>query len=330
MRRKSDPSEEEGSITALTLAMNWSKHLRSGTVSAWGSALILSATLLGNPATASDHVTISTERFDDISAADAGRKTAYANETSHGMQDANMRGTDLAILTTPAMEKLSNVGKEREDIAEGRTPPTRTQFVEKMDISSAVKSYHFQPELLSQPKLSGPLLDEAFREESILAQQEDARLLGLSREMMSFTIPPTTAPTVARGTGSPSADGGDCLMGRTTSEYLVDRLSLITAPDVLLDSASPQNMALQFLESDLYVIGNICNSSTLDQRYGLVTFYFSTNGAEWTDSVGWLTESSECEWFGIACNSDGLVDEFAMRKWKLSHFFTVARSGLPI
>jgi len=48
----------------------------------------------------------------------------------------------------------------------------------------------------------------------------------------------------------------------------------------------------------------------------LATFYFATNGDEWTkcgresahcsQSQEWLTAENECNWYGIKCNDDGL------------------------
>jgi len=52
-----------------------------------------------------------------------------------------------------------------------------------------------------------------------------------------------------------------------------------------------------------------CNYSTVEQRYALSTFYYSTNGDGWNDSEGWLEDSSECSWVGVKCDDDGLVDE---------------------
>lgn len=45
------------------------------------------------------------------------------------------------------------------------------------------------------------------------------------------------------------------------------------------------------------------------QRYALATLYFSTEGNNWNDQDGWLTEDGECTWaFGeTPCNADGMV-----------------------
>ncbi|MCW0218656.1 MAG: hypothetical protein OJI67_10070, partial [Prosthecobacter sp.] len=38
----------------------------------------------------------------------------------------------------------------------------------------------------------------------------------------------------------------------------------------------------------------------------LVSFFFSTNGLEWTNNTNWLQQSvSPCQWFGVTCTSGG-------------------------
>ena len=74
---------------------------------------------------------------------------------------------------------------------------------------------------------------------------------------------PTTAPTP-----------DNCLNGRTSEQYLLDTLSLITTSvDVLLNPATPQGRAFNFLLNDTIIEADeaICNYTTLQQRYGLGT-----------------------------------------------------------
>ena len=39
----------------------------------------------------------------------------------------------------------------------------------------------------------------------------------------------------------------------------------------------------------------------------LKSLYAATGGHQWTHSDGWLSNTTVCWWFGVACNSDGLV-----------------------
>lgn len=53
-----------------------------------------------------------------------------------------------------------------------------------------------------------------------------------------------------------------------------------------------------------------CGSSSAvlqRERAALVAFYDSTNGSEWWDQRGWLSEAPVCEWYGVACASGRVV-----------------------
>jgi hypothetical protein len=110
---------------------------------------------------------------------------------------------------------------------------------------------------------------------------------------------PTTPPPVG-----PTAAPVDCLMGRTREEYVFDLLVPITPGHILNDPSTPQGMAFDYLANDDPHLENPCSSSTIEQRYGLTTLYFSTQGGEWLDQEGWLGPDQECIWFGIACHDD--------------------------
>jgi len=38
-------------------------------------------------------------------------------------------------------------------------------------------------------------------------------------------------------------------------------------------------------------------------RYVLVVFYYATGGDGWTNNEGWLGHLTECNWYGLQCNS---------------------------
>lgn len=109
---------------------------------------------------------------------------------------------------------------------------------------------------------------------------------------------PTSPPA---GSGGPTLGPDSCLNGRTRDEYLLDQLSLITNQTLLLDTATPQGQAYAFMTEGDALAPNVCVYPTLDQRYGLATLYYATNGADWTAQQGWLDGIPECEWGGIAC-----------------------------
>ena len=126
------------------------------------------------------------------------------------------------------------------------------------------------------------------------------------------TRPPTPKPTpisttmpsaipVPQEPQSPSTRP-DCSEGTLRNEYIFDRLKLITQPEILMDSTTPQGKAYDYLVNDDLGIIDHCSYSTLEQRYGLTTFFYTTNGEAWMDSSGWLGDEQECFWFGVDCD----------------------------
>ncbi|EEC45416.1 predicted protein, partial [Phaeodactylum tricornutum CCAP 1055/1] len=114
----------------------------------------------------------------------------------------------------------------------------------------------------------------------------------------------TDAPTQSGGvTFAPSVDSS-CLNGTTPESYLISRLSSITDPVLLADVATPQGQAVQFLANEDPLDPDLCTYPTLEQRYGLSTLYFATNGGIWTNNSGWLGPTPECEWLGVICNDN--------------------------
>jgi hypothetical protein len=116
----------------------------------------------------------------------------------------------------------------------------------------------------------------------------------------------------------------------------------ISDEEALDTEGTPQNEAFQWM-----VGGDpnyLCpNDPMLSQRYSLVVFYYSTNGNRWTQceapvdasdealveeanercdldplpdsgSNAWLTPGSECEWAGVVCNDDGIIEQLDMGK----------------
>ena len=59
---------------------------------------------------------------------------------------------------------------------------------------------------------------------------------------------------------------------------------------------------------DLTVTANF-SSTSMTQRDILVAFYNATNGGSWTNSSGWLDpEGTECEWYGVICSNDQVIE----------------------
>lgn len=76
--------------------------------------------------------------------------------------------------------------------------------------------------------------------------------------------------------------------------------------------STPQNDALRWLAGNTYL--DTYSDEKKIQRYALATFYYSTDGDNWTDKDGWLTDIDECVWYNEAddgpfCSSSGGVRE---------------------
>ena len=123
---------------------------------------------------------------------------------------------------------------------------------------------------------------------------------------------PSLNPTLSPSGGSPT----DCLAGTTREAYLLTELSAITAPSLLQDPATPQGQAFAWIVNLDPLQFDPCTYPTIDQRYGLATFYFSTVGTTWIRSDGWIGEMVECGWFGVTCAAptNTTVERLQLRK----------------
>jgi hypothetical protein len=180
-------------------------------------------------------------------------------------------------------------------------------------------------ELRSDRTINAGKLEDLWEKEAALAEWEDERLLQMGGGM-SFPAPtrsPVRTPAPAPSTPRPTPASAtfrptmqptmNCLMGRTPTQYLQDELSLITDPIRLLNPSTPQGRAFLFMTEDP-TLTDICSYPTIAQRYGLATFYFSTNGADWDQNTGWLGTMGECDWFGVSCQDGTFTTDLLLRK----------------
>jgi Leucine-rich repeat (LRR) protein len=120
---------------------------------------------------------------------------------------------------------------------------------------------------------------------------------------MPTSSPPVSSPTLApvsTPTLSPSTSP-------TSSDCLLQQLSEVTPIEQLIDSSTPQGQAFDWIKNtDTLDVEDPCNYPMIKQRYGLVTFYYATNGENWTSSTNWLSDAGECSWFGVKCERDAL------------------------
>mmetsp|Transcript_6265 Transcript_6265/g.13954 ORF Transcript_6265/g.13954 Transcript_6265/m.13954 type:complete len:236 (+) Transcript_6265:173-880(+) len=160
------------------------------------------------------------------------------------------------------------------------------------------------------------IFKDIWEAEAFLAEREAERLLQ-GDIFTPGSFPPTPQPTGSPATSAPQTpqpteDEFACLDGRTRQEYLFDQLSLVSDSADLLNPNTPQGQAFIFMNNDP-LDPNVC-AYPIEQRYGLVTFYFATEGALWTANTGWVGGLTECNWFGLLCNDGSLVSNMTLRK----------------
>ena len=110
----------------------------------------------------------------------------------------------------------------------------------------------------------------------------------------------------------------------------------VTPDEGFTNTANAQYLAAEFLaETDTYVSDNqlMENHSKLIQRYILTVFYFSTGGDDWErcsrfdagchgGESSYLSDTSECDWKGIVCDSNNTVIKLEYMSKFVNNFFS--------
>jgi hypothetical protein len=77
-------------------------------------------------------------------------------------------------------------------------------------------------------------------------------------------------------------------------------------------SSNYQSRALEWMmRSDIPVT---VTDTQLIQRYSLACLYYATSPmvSPWESDRNWLSDESVCQWYGIECNEEGLVDRILL------------------
>lgn len=151
-------------------------------------------------------------------------------------------------------------------------------------------------------------------------------------------VPPTPPPRTRRPTSSPTflpsprPSVEDDLIPTTSltnaTEYekentamksYIQRLITSALPSsnlTLLDPLSHASRALEWIVSDQLLTNPVLPDSRIIQRFALGTLFFSTLGANWTNSTRWLTSSHECDWYqprtNNVCDERGIMHTLEM------------------
>lgn len=123
---------------------------------------------------------------------------------------------------------------------------------------------------------------------------------------------------------------------------IVDKLTPLSG-DAVREPGSPQYYAAMWMADDDPMRMELDHPG-FEQRYIIAMFYYATDGNNWKERNGWLTGTSECEWFGIQGNSLGCeggciertvfegsfdkVCRIAMGKFQLCYFLVNTRQSV--
>jgi hypothetical protein len=117
---------------------------------------------------------------------------------------------------------------------------------------------------------------------------------------------PASSPTVAAPIDFSSSDmpsdfpslNPSLIPSNPPSFSLLDLLVRNSFDDgeALNSTSSPQYMAYSWLLGDKFLMEY--SRRRILQRYSLVTFYYATNGDQWLKNDFWLSDRTECHWYG--------------------------------
>lgn len=107
--------------------------------------------------------------------------------------------------------------------------------------------------------------------------------------------------------------------GQPTSTKFMEIVDFLTplSGNSLKVQGSPQYKAAMWMESGDMIpnsrggTGLSIDDPGFTQRYIMALFYYAMDGDNWVQKQGWLSEKSECEWFGVdgfsaGCGADGI------------------------
>jgi hypothetical protein len=140
-------------------------------------------------------------------------------------------------------------------------------------------------------------------------------------------VAPTTSPTGFECPGFESIDPDIGNMDESTLARYKDLL-LTLDPELFPDYSEPMkghehcsaaHLALVWLASD--DLDSSYPQHVLESRFLLAIFFVKLNGYSWSgysQTGGWLSESSECDWSGIQCDEFGNIvklGQFLVSHW---------------
>lgn len=162
------------------------------------------------------------------------------------------------------------------------------------------------------------------------SQRETVKTLSPSVAPVIHETPsPTDFPSeMPLSTPAPS-EAGDATSGidPTLVSLFVD-LSTHDDGAALKSSSTPQNDALHWLAQDPSL--DSYSDEQKVQRFVLATLFYSTDGPDWVNSDGWISDSNECTWFSYTelCDGSGNLLQVDLRENSLLGTLPVELSWL--
>ncbi|CAJ1935905.1 unnamed protein product [Cylindrotheca closterium] len=101
-------------------------------------------------------------------------------------------------------------------------------------------------------------------------------------------------------------------------EYQEDLLAALRGDRSYLgdqsDDDTPQGKALKWLKSDTGSLVDVTPADVMVERYAMAVFYYATDGPNWEEQAGFLTQPSICEWWNtkdeyLLCHQSVLVTD---------------------
>ena len=98
-------------------------------------------------------------------------------------------------------------------------------------------------------------------------------------------------------------------------------LESMTRPEMIVEEGTAQNFAFKYVSNlDELQVPTVDPELhyRLRQRYALSAMFYSTNGGNWTKSTKWLSNTGECDWYGIVCTDKYKVQQVLLGTNNLS------------
>jgi hypothetical protein len=111
----------------------------------------------------------------------------------------------------------------------------------------------------------------------------------------------------------------------------INRIVTEVSGEIPTDIGSPEYQAYDWLLNTDITFGCGDGIVSLRQRYILAVFYYMTNGDTWSRNDGWLLAGvPECTWFGVICDSNGLVISLSLGKFDMIYVLVFIISRFPL